>query len=289
MTREFKNKRGFFAFAQNNDDTDYLRLAYGLALSLKVSQSDVSNLSVGITPGMNVPEKYREVFDEVIDIYWLDEARNSSWKLENEWKAFHMTPYEETIKLDSDMLFPADISSWWEILSRQSVWPATKAETYRGELITSDVFRKTFTANDLPNVYSAMMYFKADDAAKELFDMAQIIYHNWQKFFYEFLDETRPTYVSTDVVFALAMKLTGLTQDMTFSEFSVPTFVHMKSKLQKWPEDMNDHWLDHVSMSLTPDMQLRIGRHTQTRPVHYNLKEALTDDMIRSYEKKLGI
>ena len=36
--REFKRERGFLTFAQNST-TDYVRLAYGLALSLKATQS----------------------------------------------------------------------------------------------------------------------------------------------------------------------------------------------------------------------------------------------------------
>ena len=159
--REFKRQRGFLVFAQNSE-TDYLRLAYALALSLKKTQT-IPWLAVVVTPGTAIPDDYREVFDEIIDVPWLDEASISGWKLENEWKAFHVTPYEETIKLDADMLFTNDILEWWEILSRQDVWAATDVETYRGDLIVSDYFRKTFTANDLPNIYTAFMYFKAND------------------------------------------------------------------------------------------------------------------------------
>jgi hypothetical protein len=92
--REFKRKRGFFTFAQNGTH-DYVRMAYALALSLKATQTDVPYLSIGVTPGQVVPEKYKWAFDEIIEIPWGDAAKTSSWKLENEWKAYHMTPYEE--------------------------------------------------------------------------------------------------------------------------------------------------------------------------------------------------
>jgi hypothetical protein len=159
MEREFKRDRGFLVFAQNGN-TDYLRLAYGLALSLVATQTDVPYLSVAITPGMDVPDHYREVFDEVIDIPWIDAAAQSEWKLENEWKAYHVTPYRETIKLDADMLFTADIAHWWKLLSTRDFWACTSVETYRGEIATSDYYRKTFTSNSLPNVYTAFMYFR---------------------------------------------------------------------------------------------------------------------------------
>lgn len=282
--RTFKRDRGFLVFAQNGS-TDFVRLAYGLALSLRATQSEVPWLSVMVTPGTEMPDRYREVFDEVIDIPWGDEAQNSDWKLENEWKAIHCTPYRETIKLDADMLFTHDIASWWDVLARQEMWFATDVMTYRGDVATSDHYRKTFTANDLPNVYTAMMYFKVTDFSLELFKLVEDIYHNWQAFFDECLDDTRPDHVSTDVVFALAIKLLGIETDVTFPGFPVPTFVHMKSRMQGWP-DASEDWMSHISGTVTPELEIKIGRYLQTFPVHYQDKRFLTDDILALYEAK---
>lgn len=292
MSRTFKRKQGFLTFAQNSGDTDYLRMAYALALSLKATQSEVKDLSVVVTPGMEIPDKYREVFDEVIDVPWLDEARQSKWKLENEWKSYHITPYEETVKLDGDMLFTTDIAHWWPILGRQDFHACTQVEAYRGELITNDYYRKVFTANNLPNVYTAFMYFKYSDFAKEVFELAEIIFHNWETFFHQFLEPVlRPTFVSTDVVFALALKLLDAVDEGTNDLLPLPRFVHMKSHIQGWPEadDLNENWLTHVPATLTNDLQLKVGLHRQTLPFHYHQKQFLTDEIIRTYEKALGL
>ena len=66
--QQIDKSRGFFTFAQNNDKVDYVRLAYGLALSLKQSQLEVSNLSIGITPGTVVDKRYAWAFDKIIEI-----------------------------------------------------------------------------------------------------------------------------------------------------------------------------------------------------------------------------
>lgn len=287
--RTFKRQRGFFTFAQNGK-TDYLRLAYGMALSLAATQKEVPYLAVGVTPGTVIPPKYKEVFDEVVEIYWGDAAQDASWKLQNEWKAYHMTPYEETIKLDCDMLFLQNIDLWWETLGTRDVWASTTALTFRGDVATSDYYRKTFTANQLPNVYTAFMYFRSSDLAKELFEMAEIIYQNWEKFRYEFTDEPRPTEVSTDVVFALAIKLIGAEDECTFPQRNFPNFVHMKSKLQNWDNDqITEEWTKHIGVYFTDDLELKIGRCRQLAPLHYHIKEFLTDDMIKQYERYLGI
>lgn len=285
--RTCKRQRGFLTFAQNGRD-DYLRMAYALALSLRATQTE-PYLSVVITPGMPVPAKYRDVFDEVIDVPWIDEAKDSLWKLENEWKAYHITPYAETIKLDADMLFTSDISDWWPLLGRQDVVGCTTVETYRGESITSDFYRKCFTANGLPNLYSAFLYFRISAQAEAFFDLAQVIYHNWQRFFGEFLEPiTRPQFVSTDVVFALAAKLT---EDCTCPSSPVPRFVHMKSRVQNWPEPIaaDDDWLRHVPVTLADDVMLKIGRYRQYLPLHYHQKAFLTDAIIATYERALGL
>ena len=53
--------RGYIVIAQNSGDTDYLRMAYALALSLKATQSTVSNLTVCVDNKTKVPKKYLEV------------------------------------------------------------------------------------------------------------------------------------------------------------------------------------------------------------------------------------
>jgi len=282
--RTFKRQRGFLTFAQNGKQ-DYLRMAYGLALSLRATQAE-PYLAVVVTPGTEVPDKYRQVFDEVLDVPWLDEAQESDWKLENEWKAYHITPYQETIKLDADMLFTSDIAEWWPMLARQDVLACTTAETYRGEIIDSDIYRKCFTANALPNIYTAMFYFRISQRAMRVFDLAQTIFRNWQRFFGEFLEPvTRPQMVSTDVVFALAIKLLGA-DHYTFPTLPVPRFVHMKTRLQNWPDIIDDEdWTKHIQVTLTD--VLKLGRHRQHLPLHYHIKSFLTDEIIENYERRL--
>jgi hypothetical protein len=287
--RKFKRKHGFLTFAQNNDKDDYLKLAYALGLSIRATQTVGPYLSVVVTPKTKIPKHYIKIFDEIIDVPWIDEAKNSEWKLENEWKSYHITPYEETIKLDADMLFTTDIKDWWPLLALQDITMCDTVETYRGEVIESDFYRKVFTQNDLPNVYTGMMYFKVNDKSEEFFNLTQMIYHNWQRYFEEFLEPVnRPTFVSTDVVFALAAKILG--EDEYTSSYPVPRFVHMKSRLQGWPEIIEEDadWMKHVSITLTDDLILKIGRQTQTMPFHYHNK-TFVDEFIQMYEKKLGI
>ena len=286
-TKIFKRDRGFFTFAQNGTH-DYVRLAYALALSLKATQPINNHLSIGVTPGTIVPEEYKWAFDEIIEIPWGDAAQDSTWKLENEWKAYHITPYRETIKLDCDMLFFQDIDSWWDILANHDVWMSTTALTYRGATVTSDYYRKTFTGNNLPNVYTAFMYFRYGDLAKELFDMVELVFHNWPKMISEYTDEPRPKEISTDVAFAIAIKLLGIEDETTNHMAGFPNFTHMKSKLQEWDSELvGEKWTDHIGTYFTDQLELKIGRYRQLAPLHYHIKTFITNEMIELYEQKV--
>lgn len=287
---------GYFTIAQGKE---YQRMAYALALSLLLTQKEGRNkLAIGVAKEEKilVNPKIKEVIgaENIIEIPWKDHAAQSKWKLENEWKSIYMSPFDHTIKLDADMLFLSDKSHWFDYLEGSKMVFATDVRTYRGDLVTSDYYRKVFTQNSLPNVYSAYFYFDKSEESYEFFKLCETIFNNWRKFFFEFFDpEYRPSYVSTDVVFGLAAKILdveSLNKHKALSK-EFPTFVHMKSQLQHWPNDtlMNEDWTKMIQIYFNNDCQLKIGNYLQTLPFHYFVKEFLTDDIIVRMEKKLGI
>lgn len=281
-------ERGFFTFAQNTDTTDYVRLAYALALSLHASQQSVPYLTIGVTPGTVVPDKWRWAFDNIIEIPWNDDAANSAWKLENEWKAIHMSPYDRTIKLDCDMLFFNDITSWWEQLDQHEFVICNRVLNYRADTIDDDRFRKVFTHNNLPDVYTGFMYFTKTQMCYEIFHLVKMIYWNWETFFGELLvPDHRPRYASTDVIFALVLKILDLDQRFYTTE-SLPTFTHMKSELQGWHrEGLTEDWTKHMNAFFNPELECKIGNYLQFFPLHYHVKHFITDEILDYYEAKV--
>lgn len=283
--------KGYLVLAQNTKKDDYIRMAYGLALSIKNSQSKVNNfcLATDTNPAL-IPDKYKEVFDDIVPIPWADHAADSKWKIENKWKYYYMTPYDETVILDSDMLFPADISHWWNVLSQKDIWITDKPRTFKGEIITSTKYRGTFVSNDLPNVYTAFMYFKKNSESIELFKMVEYIFNNWERFFYEYMDENRPKNLSGDVAYALAIKLLGIEEKCFGNMDSMPTFVHMKSHLQNINEKLiGEDWTKNIPTYFHEDGTFKIGNYQQTIPFHYHVKDWLTDSMIKTLEKRVGV
>lgn len=278
------SSKGYLVIAQNNDQVDYIRQAYALALSIKNTQT-INQFAIAVEPGTEIPDEYCEVFDHVVEIPWTDQAEGKDWKIQNKWKYYYMTPFDETVILDTDMIFTADISFWWDYLSEREAWFTTNVKTYRGTDVTSDYYRKTFTSNQLPNVYTAFAYFKKTERVAELFQLVELIFQNWEKFFFEFLDNTKPDWLSGDVAYALAIKLLGLENDFTQPLKNVPTFVHMKSQLQDHNNVIpTEEWTKHIPSYFKTTGDLKIGNFRQFYPVHYHDKAWLTDIVIKRLE-----
>lgn len=281
--------RGYLILSQNTKRDDYNRLAYGLALSIKNSQSKVTSVCLA-TDTDTMPGNYYEVFDHVAPIPWIDHAALSKWKIENKWKYYYMSPFDETVILDADMMFPEDISHWWDVLSKKDIWITDKPRTYKGDVITSTKYRPAFASNNLPNVYTAFMYFKKSDLAVELFKLVEYIFNNWERFFYNYLDENRPKHLSGDVAYALAIKILGIENECFGNISDLPTFVHMKSHLQGIREELiSEDWTKNIPTYFSEDGRFKIGSYQQTLPFHYNVKHWLTDEMIALLEKRVGV
>ncbi len=283
--------KGFLTIAQNTENIDYIRMAYALALSIKNSQEKYNSFCLATDiDEKDIPSKYKSVFDHIVPIPWKDHAINSVWKIENKWKYYYMTPYDETVVLDADMLFPKDISPWWDIMGKKDICITHCPKTYKNQDIISTRYRKCFVSNNLPNVYTAFMYFKKNEKTIELFKMCEIIFNNWEKFYYEFLDENRPKHLSGDVAYALAIKILGIENECFINSKSVPSFVHMKGLLQGIDEKLiTEKWTDHIPTYFQNNGSFMIGNYNQTLPFHYHLKEWLTNDMIKILERNLGI
>lgn len=272
--------RGFITIAQNGSHGDYLRAAYGLALSLKKTQKKYSGLSVMITPGMEVPDRYRDVFDRVVEIPWGDMARTADWKIHNKWKVYYGTPYTETILLDADMLLGDDISDWWNILARRPVYACTQPYTFRGEPATGLHYRQAFVDSKLPHVYTAFLYYRQCEEAQKYFRVVEQVYKEWDSVrnYYPNL----PPLISGDLAFATAMKLSGTSDIYTGANF--PGIVHMKSHLQDIGDNLFEDWTQHLDTQVRRDGTIYVGGFRQRYPFHYHVKEFLTDVILERLE-----
>jgi hypothetical protein len=273
--------KGYVVLAQNTDTIDYVRQAYALALSLKLSQRSVSNVSI-ITDDV-VPEEYKSVFENIIPIPWGDASAGSRFKVENRWKIYHASPYDQTVVLDTDMLVLDDLSSFWDTFEHYDVYYTGKVLDYRSKAVTSDYYRKAFTANQLPNLYSGLHYFKKGEFAKEFYSWVEIITNNWELFYGKFVSEYYPDRASMDITAALAAKVMDVAEKVTNTQHDPVTFVHMKSRIQGWAEP-TDSWMQSVAVYFDDACELKIANYRQQGVFHYTEKDFLTDKIVSKLE-----
>jgi hypothetical protein len=277
--------RGYITIAQNTPGIDYVRQAYALALSIKNSQSEVQDFAICVTDKKDVPKEWAYAFDHIIEIPGNDDAKNETWKIQNKWKYFEMSPFDETVILDSDMIFTSSVDHWWDFLSTKNVYFTTSVHNYKGLIATSDYYRQAISENNLPNVYTAFMYFNKSKEAEEMFEMARIIYQNWEKFYFEFIPTYRPKNVSGDIVFSLAQHILGT--ENTMSDLNFPSFVHMKSQMMNIPKNqITENWIENIPTYYRPDGVLKVGNYKQVLPFHYHIKSWITDDIIAKLEER---
>lgn len=273
--------KGYVVLAQNTDTIDYVRQAYALALSLKLSQRSLSNISI-ITDDV-VPEEYKSVFENIIPIPWGDAAVNSRFKVENRWKIYHASPYDQTVVLDTDMLILDDLNSFWDTFEHYDVYYTGKVLDYRNKTVTSDYYRKAFTANQLPNLYSGLHYFKKSDFAKEFYSWVEVITNNWELFYGKFVSEHYPDRASMDITAALAAKVMDVTEQVTNTQHDPVTFIHMKSRIQGWSQP-TDSWMQSVAVYFDDLCKLKIANYQQQGVFHYTEKDFLTDKIVSKLE-----
>ena len=277
-----KEQRGFVTLAQNTKEVDYLELAYLQALNIKATQKYNScAVIVDAVTKEKINERHNNVFDYIIDLPSDNNESSSNWKLANEYQVFWLTPFKETIKLESDLLFTRSIDHWWNAFRLKNVCLSTGTKNYRQQLSDVRKYRKFFDDNNLPDVYNGLMYFRYSQEAFTFFNTAKHVFNNWYNI-KDTLKNCREDTPSTDVLYAITALLVG-EETCTAPSIDFINFVHMKSGIQGWSDSRS--WLKTVMSERDGDI-IRINNINQYDPVHYYDKTYATNELIEYYESR---
>lgn len=254
--------QGYLVLAQGG----YAHLAEKLAESINATQSNGLRLSIITDEPVD-----HSLFDRVIPLPQEDLAEGQEWKIHNRVFFYDLTPYDETVILDADMLFLSDVSHWWKLFESYDLLLTNKVMTYRNTLIKDSPYRKTFRANQLPDVYSAFTYFKKSQLAQEFFQVVKQIILDWDKWTIQFAPLHRQKFSSIDLAMSIAVKVLDIEHETT-TNFGFPTFTHMKAKCQGW-RSVADDWSTVVGAYKNKDGIIEIGSYQQTGILHYVNKD----------------
>ena len=270
---------GYLLVVSENSEVDYLKLAYALALSIKNTQKPGYDKVALVIEDKNKVNDLKSpwVFDKIIE--WNNETfwNGRSWMDK-------LSPWEHTICLDVDMIFLRDYSHYVDyFIDNCDLYIPNKSYTYRNEVVDSDYYRKTFTKNNLPNVYSFYTFFKKNsDTVRDFFELGRYIIKNPDNFSNLFLCNYKPKIVGTDEAFALSAKILGI-QDLISYDLDFPKVVHLKGMVQNFPWPANTV-SDHIGFYFDQTGGLMLGNYKQYDIVHYVEKDKITDEFVSILE-----
>jgi hypothetical protein len=183
----------------------------------------------------------------------------------NDWQCFAASPYRQTIKLEADMIAAGPVDHWWTLLEKRDVVVSQGCRDFYDNKGKSRYYRKLFDANNLPDVYNAITYWRISKTAQEFFQLVRQIFEHWNEYktLLKFPDEQ----ASTDVVYAMAAQIMG-PATVTLPAGIGPQIVHMKRHII--PTRTNDWTKELVWENINPG--LRINTIAQTGVVHYHIK-----------------
>jgi hypothetical protein len=267
--------KGYLIFAQNSN-VDYLKQVVALSASLKRS-GNLEPLSV--VTNDPVPEDYLKYFDTVIPIPWGDSSKGSQWKVENRWKLYHCSPYEQTIVFDSDVLVTDSLKNAWAFLNNYDLYFTSTVYDFKSRLVTRDIVnRKTFIDNDLPNVYFGFHYFRKSEIAKEFYTQLENVVKHYKEYYRVYTPNATQDFISMDVSSAISLKILGLDTEVMCKIVEPAKFIHMKSDIQSLGIK-SAVWMNVLDTEY--DGKLYIGNHVQRGIFHYVENDFLTADLFQ--------
>jgi hypothetical protein len=276
--------RGYITHAINDGTVDYLRMAYALALSLRHTQSTVSALTVVVADGQMIPDNYRDAFDHVIAIPDIrPSVVRPGWRVDSFVQLYNLSPYDETVTLDADMLFFDDVSDWWDLLAGQEIAGGT-AYTYKGALIEHNPLRSDFYDVGFPDLHNGFLYFRSGEAAKTLFDAMIGNLASWEETSIRHFGRPDVPF-SSDCAFLTALRDCGLEASAVSNVPGIPRFIHMKACLQGWP-GVGEHereWRAHANYYFDDSLSLYIDGQRIGDPFHYHVRDFVTNELLARY------
>lgn len=275
LAKIYSGNCGYAIWAINNSTQDYLKLAYAQALSIKLTQKQISAVAL-ITDrntAVEITDAQRNVFDQIV-------VMSDTWSFAQTWQIRNLSPWKRTVVTDADVLFTASIDHWWNWLEQWDVYLTSSIEDHRGQVITNRWHRDLFDRNQLPDIYTAFYYFRDSVASAEFFNTVRSVAED-QHWFADRLGIAKLNKLGDDELFAIAAMIYG-EERCTLPGAAFPRFVHMREPLLGLPNNLA--WHQQLHSEFLPN-GVWIGHYPQTLPLHYIDKNWLTDDRISAMER----
>lgn len=249
-------ERGYIIPAFNTGTTDYVDCARTLAKTLLQQHPDARICLL-------TNEKYSADYALFAHTVTVDTV-NTDNPFANDPLVFQHSPFRQTIKLEADMMIAGPVDHWWTMFEHRDVVISQSCRDFYGTVSNNRTYRKLFDANNLPDVYNAVTYWRVSKTATDFFKLVKKIFANWAS--YKTLLKFPEEVPSTDVVYAMAAQILG-PELVTLPLGLGPQIVHMKKGINPYTATK---WTDELVWEMNP---VRINTVAQSGFFHYNVKD----------------
>lgn len=166
--------RGVVLFAHNNGKDDY----YGMAVATAKRINFFLDLPVTVITDTNSIKQIKYTFDQTIIIEpdTTNQRKKASWYNKGRYKIYELTPYSDTIILDTDYL-----------VNSTTLLDAYKLDT---DFVCHDKIKwlmggsdqEYFYRNFISTLWATVIRFKKTSRAKQIFDMMGAVQENYDHY-----------------------------------------------------------------------------------------------------------
>lgn len=168
--------RGVLLFAFNNGIVDY----YQMAINTSKRISKFLKLPVTVVTGPDTDlTKYNYTFDNVI----IEDPDTSNTKNTNVWinkgrhKAYELSPYDETLVLDTDYLINSDT-----LLKPFDMYDDFMCHKFTSFLMVPDAEQEMISIESFQTLWATVIYFKKTNRVKQIFECMSMVQHNYEHY-----------------------------------------------------------------------------------------------------------
>ena len=165
--------RGVLLFAFNTDTLDY----YKMAIATAKRANYFLNLPVSVVTDHTTDlAQYDYAFDNVFVV----ESDKSNTKGKKLWinkgrhQAYNLTPYDETLVLDTDYLINSDM-----LLKGFDLYDDFMCPNYTTFLLNADYGQEEISSISYPTLWATVMFFSKTQKTKELFECLRMVQDNY--------------------------------------------------------------------------------------------------------------
>jgi hypothetical protein len=196
--------QGVILFAFNNDRVDYLSQAQWSAPRIN------RHLGLPVTLVTDVVPDDVSMFDQVIiresrsggtrKFDHMNADSSATWFNRGRCRAYDVTPYDETLVLDTDYIVASDqlkilFNTSQDVLCHRYVLDVTDRANFAGDTRFGEV--------EMPMWWATVLFFRKTKVAKSVFDMMTVIEHNW--YHYSRLYKFNPEPYRNDYAISIAL------------------------------------------------------------------------------------